>query len=104
MSLEDTLFEQRLDRARQIQALGYRPYGQRFEFTHTVAAILAAHGAALAEELDRDKPRVSIAGRIQTMRRMGKAGFLHLMQSGERLQVYVRKDAVPERDYALYEI
>ena len=28
---------------------------------------------------------------------------MHLMQSGERLQVYVRKDAVPEADYALYE-
>ena len=57
-----------------------------------------------AEELERDKPRVFIAGRIQTMRRMGKAGFLHLMQSGERLQVYVRKDAVSERDYSLYEM
>src|SRR5689334_1170992 len=34
---------------------------------------------------------------------MGKAGFMHLMQSGERLQVYVRKDAIPEADYALYE-
>jgi lysyl-tRNA synthetase, class II len=50
-----------------------------------------------------NKPRVRIAGRIQTIRRMGKAGFLHLMQSGERLQVYVRKDAVPEADYALFE-
>jgi lysyl-tRNA synthetase class 2 len=33
---------------------------------------------------------------------MGKAGFAHLMQDGERLQIYVRKDAVPERDYELY--
>src|SRR6202034_1623813 len=104
MSLEDTLFEQRLRRVQQIQALGFRPYGQRFEFTHTVAEILAAHGASSQEDLDRDKPREAIAGRIQTMRRMGKAGFLHLMQSGERLQVYVRKDAVSERDYALYEM
>src|SRR5579862_5354591 len=100
MSLEDNLFEQRLNRVREIQALGFRPYGQRFEFTHTIPEVLAAHGAALAEELERDKPRVSIAGRIQTMRRMGKAGFLHLMQSGERLQAYVRKDAVSERDYS----
>src|ERR1041385_2823440 len=28
---------------------------------------------------------------------------MHLMQSAERLQVYVRKDAVSEADYALYE-
>ena len=104
MSLEDTLFEQRISRARQIEALGFRPYGQRFEFTHTIPEIVAAHGSISQEELDRDKPRVAIAGRIQTMRRMGKAGFLHLMQSGERLQAYVRKDAVSERDYSLYEM
>jgi lysyl-tRNA synthetase, class II len=47
---------------------------------------------------------VRIAGRIQTMRRMGKAGFLHLMQAGEKLQVYIRKDAVSETEYKLYEI
>src|SRR5690242_10618522 len=35
---------------------------------------------------------------------MGKAGFMHLMQNGERLQVYVKKDAVPEKDYALYQL
>ena len=38
------------------------------------------------------------------MRRMGKAGFFHLMQRGERLQVYVRSDAVNEREYALYQL
>ena len=36
------------------------------------------------------------------MRRMGKAGFAHLMQSGEKLQVYVKKDAVPDTDYQLW--
>ena len=41
---------------------------------------------------------------MQTIRRMGKAGFVHLMQNGERLQIYVRKDAVSERDYALYQM
>jgi lysyl-tRNA synthetase class 2 len=104
MSLEDNLFEQRLNRVREIQELGFRPYGQRFEFTHTIPEIVAAHGSTSQEELDRDKPRVAIAGRIQTMRRMGKAGFLHLMQSGERLQAYIRKDAVSDRDYSLYEM
>ena len=101
MSLEDNLFEQRLARAAQIAALGYRPYGQRFDFTHTVPQILQAYGSAEAADLERDKPRVLVAGRIQTMRRMGKAGFMHLAQTGEKLQVYVRKDAVPEKDYAL---
>jgi lysyl-tRNA synthetase class 2 len=102
LSLEDDLFAQRLRRTAEIEALGFRAYGQRFDASHTIPQILADYSAKTAEEL-ADKPRVQIAGRIQTVRRMGKAGFMHLMQSGERLQVYVRKDAVPEADYSLYE-
>jgi lysyl-tRNA synthetase, class II len=104
MSLEDNLFEQRRARIAQIEALGFRSYGQRFEFTHTIPAILARYGTVEAASLDQDKPRVSIAGRIQTLRRMGKAGFLHLSQLADRLQIYVRKDAVSEKDYSLYEL
>jgi len=104
LSLEDDLFEQRRARIREIEALGFRAYGQRFDFTHTIPWIWENFGAHKAEDLEREQPRVRIAGRIQTIRRMGKAGFLHLLETGERLQVYVRKDAVPERDYRLYEI
>ena len=106
MSLEDDLFAQRLRRTAEIEALGFRAYGQRFDASHTIPQILAAYSAKTAEELAEPsgaKTQVRIAGRIQTVRRMGKAGFMHLMQSGERLQVYVRKDAVAEPDYALYE-
>jgi lysyl-tRNA synthetase, class II len=103
MSLEDDLFEQRLKRAAEIEGLGFRAYGQRFDFTHTIPSILREYSEKTAEDL-AGKPQVKIAGRIQTMRRMGKAGFLHLMQAGERLQVYIRKDAVSETEYKLYEM
>jgi lysyl-tRNA synthetase class 2 len=103
LSLEDDLFEQRLHRTAEIEKLGFSPYGQRFDFTHTVPQVLSSYGDKTAEEL-AGKPQVRIAGRVQTIRRMGKAGFMHLMQSGERLQVYVRKDAVCEQDYSLYEL
>ena len=39
-----------------------------------------------------------------TLRHMGKAAFAHLQQNGERLQIYVKKDAVGERDYALFKL
>ena len=39
-----------------------------------------------------------------TLRHMGKAGFAHLQQNGERLQIYVKKDAVGERDYQLFKL
>jgi lysyl-tRNA synthetase class 2 len=39
-----------------------------------------------------------------TIRPHGKAGFAHLAGGGERLQIYVRSDAVGERDFELYKL
>jgi lysyl-tRNA synthetase class 2 len=103
LSLEDDLLKQRLSRIREIEALGYRPYGSRYEFTHTVPQILADYGSKPAEELIPEV-RVRIAGRLMTLRHMGKAGFAHLQQNGERLQFYVKKDAVGERDFQLFKM
>jgi len=102
LSLEDGLFEQRAARVRDIEALGYLPFGKRFDFTCTIPDILAEYSDRPAEEIIPDQTRMRIAGRIQTVRRMGKAGFMHIAQNGARLQLYVKKDAVPERDYALF--
>ena len=103
MSLEDELLRQRHERLAQIRELGFEPYGHAFEYTHTIPAILAEYASKTAEDL-ATAVHVRIAGRIQTVRRMGKAGFLHLLQNGERLQVYIKKDAVSDRAYKLYEI
>jgi lysyl-tRNA synthetase class 2 len=103
LSLEDDLLRQRLERVRELETLGFRPYGRRFEFTHGIPEILAQFGAKTAEELSPGV-KVRIAGRVHTMRRMGKAGFAHLLQDGERLQVYFKKDALSERDFHLYQL
>ncbi len=103
MSLEDDLLKQRLERIHEIEALGYRAYGRRYDYSHTIPAILAEYGVKTAEELTPEM-RVRIAGRLMTIRHMGKAGFAHLQQNGERLQIYVKKDAVGERDFALFKM
>lgn len=104
MSLEQELFEQRFARIREIEALGWRPYGQRFEFSHTVPQIRAAWDGASGGQLEASRVQVRAAGRVMTVRRMGKAGFFHMQQLGERLQVYVRKDAVSENEFRLYQL
>src|SRR5947208_2989048 len=101
LSLEDGMFEQRAARVREIEALGFSPFGKRFDFTHAVPEILREYEDKTADQLVPEI-RVRIAGRIQTIRRMGKAGFLHIQQNGARLQLYIRKDAVSERDYELF--
>jgi lysyl-tRNA synthetase class II len=98
-----TCTSQRIQRIAEIEALGFQPYGHRFDFTHTIPQILAEYGEKTAEQLE-PRVQVRVAGRIMTVRRMGKAGFAHLMQNGEQLQIYVRKDAVSEKEFALYQL
>ena len=104
MSLEDDLLAQRLGRIREIEALGFRPYGRRFDCTHQVPAILDQYAATTGDELEAARVPVRIAGRVMTVRRMGKAGFAHLQQEGRQLQIYVKKDAVSEREFQLYQL
>jgi lysyl-tRNA synthetase class 2 len=103
LSLEDDLLKQRAARTREIEALGYRPYGKRFDATHGIPDILREYGPRTADELAA-RVEVRIAGRMMTIRHMGKAGFAHLQQNGERLQIYVRKDAVADRDFRLFKM
>lgn len=104
MSLEQELLAQRLERVREIEKLGFAPYGHRFDFTHTIPQIMAREGELDGAYLEANPIPVKICGRIQTIRRMGKAGFMHLEQGGAKLQIYCKKDALPENDYALYQI
>ena len=50
------------------------------------------------EELENTD--VTIAGRMMTRRIMGKASFMDIRDSSDRMQVYVRKDDVGEDTYA----
>ena len=104
MSLEDGLFKQRHDRIAQIEQLGFQAYGHRFDTTHTIPEILAAYAEKTVEQLEDPRVNVRVAGRIQTVRRMGKAGFAHLSQNGGKLQIYIRKDSVSGTDYELYQL
>lgn len=104
MSLEQELLGQRLRKIDEIAALGFRPYGHRFEFTHRVEDVLAQFDGKTGEELEANRIDLRMAGRIMTVRRMGKASFLHLQQDGKRLQVYLRKNDLSEADYSLFEL
>jgi len=103
LALEHELLGQRQERAGQIRQLGYQPYGHAFAYTHTIPEILTAYGSKTSEEL-AGRIQVRVAGHIQTIRRMGKAGFLNLVQGGEKLQIYIKKDALSESNYQLYEL
>jgi lysyl-tRNA synthetase class 2 len=102
LSLEQELIAGRTQRIQEIEALGHKAYGHRFDFSATIPAVLREHGDKSGDQLEANRITVRVCGRIHTVRRMGKAGFAHLLQEGERLQIYVRKDAVSDQDWQLW--
>jgi lysyl-tRNA synthetase class 2 len=97
-------FEQRKKKLEQIQALGYEPFPREFRWTDTPAALVDKYGEKLAADLEADKHEIRVAGRLVSLRLMGKAGFAHMQGSGKRIQIYVKKDVVGERGFALFQL
>jgi lysyl-tRNA synthetase, class II len=101
---ERSLFDLRKSKLEEIVKLGQEAYPNQFPFSHTIPAVRAKWGESQAEELEANRTTVAIAGRIMAIRAQGKAGFATLQQGGERLQIYVRKDAVGDDGFALYKL
>ena len=104
MALDDNIYEIRREKVKKIEALGHPAYPRKYNFSHVVPQILSEYGGQTAEELESPRVTVRVAGRIMAIRLMGKAGFAHLQQDGQRLQIYVKKDAVGDAGFELWKL
>jgi len=78
------------------------PYPNDFRRTDWAADLLARYGEEDAEALEKNAIRVAVAGRMMTRRIMGKASFAHVQDGSGRIQLYVRRDDLPEGMYATF--
>jgi lysyl-tRNA synthetase, class II len=101
---ERGLFELRRSKLQEIEKLGQAAYPNQFPASHTITDVRDKWDEATGEELETHRTTVAVAGRIMAIRAQGKAGFATLQQGGERLQIYVRLDAVGEQGFALYKL
>ena len=106
---EQSLFKLRQEKLQEIVKLGQAAYPNRFPASQdaeavAIPAVRAEWGEATAEALESPRVTVAVAGRIMAIRAQGKAGFATLQQGGQRLQIYVRLDAVGEQGFALYKL
>ena len=99
---ESELVRVRREKLARIVALGYDAFPTTADVDTTVADVVARFGTKSHDELEAEKPRVKIAGRILTIREFGKTSFLVLSEKTARIQAYCRKDALSEREWELY--
>jgi lysyl-tRNA synthetase class 2 len=98
------LIAQRRQKLAAIRELGYDPYPLKFAYTHTISSLVATFSARTAEELEKNRASVAACGRMILQRLHGKAGFAHISDGNERIQIYVRQDSVGEKGYQLFKL
>ena len=100
MNAEEQLIQQRIEKLNQIKKMGTNPYPYTFNKKNHASEILEKYKKLKDHEITKDN--VSIAGRIMTLRLMGKASFLHLQDETGKIQVYLRQDDIGEKNYELF--
>jgi len=90
---ENEYREQRLRNLEALAAAGYAPYGAAFARTGRLTQLHAdfAEGSV-----------VRAAGRLTTIRDMGKSIFADLHDGSDRFQIYVQKKALSEEAFAAF--
>ncbi|RJQ17002.1 lysine--tRNA ligase [Candidatus Woesearchaeota archaeon] len=84
------LMQDRIKKLEELKAQGIDPYPYRFE-KNSDSKQLQEKFSHLEKE-EKTTHHVKIAGRIMTMRRMGKVTFMHIQDGYGKIQLYLQED------------
>ncbi len=90
---------QRRAKLAALRELG-NPYPNDFRRSAWAAELHERFSERDAESLEAEGIRVAVVGRMMSRRIMGKASFAHIQDGSGRLQLYVRRDDLPEGAYS----
>ena len=82
----------RKDKLNKLKAIGNDAYPQEYNPTHLSAEIISNY------KTHKNKD-VSVAGRIMSIRKMGKASFFHIQDSKGKIQIFIKQDEIGDEFY-----
>lgn len=91
----DELQQNRHQKAQRLRELGINPYPLRARRTHTTTEAIANFEHLKDEE-------ITLAGRLMSVRDMGKSTFAHVSDQSGRIQLYFKLGVLGDEDYALF--
>lgn len=87
--------DQRLANMEKLKGAGYKPFGHAFKRSGNLAAIRKDF---------KDELKVSAAGRLTTIRSMGKSIFADIKDGTGKFQVYAQKNALGEQAFEAFKL
>ncbi|MBI4540596.1 MAG: lysine--tRNA ligase [Gemmatimonadetes bacterium] len=103
----DPVLRARRAKLAALQEKGILPYAYRFERTHPAQDAGTLFRRAEAEgtlNVERQGPRIAVAGRLVSQRSHGKSAFADLVDFSGRIQLYLRLNVLGEEAFANLEL
>src|SRR4029078_1691469 len=100
---ENKLVEERREKLKALRAKG-NAYPNDFRRRDFSGALHSRWGEKSKEELEKQKPRAGVAGRMMLKRVMGKASFATLQDGSGRIQAYVTQDVPGYEDFKHWDL
>jgi len=95
MPTEKELIDERIKKMQEFQKLGINPYPYKYSPTHTARQILEMYKEI---PIEQSKDKVCVAGRIASIRRMGKITFCHIRDHTDKIQLFLKEETLG-KDY-----
>ncbi|MDY6973243.1 MAG: lysine--tRNA ligase [Thermodesulfobacteriota bacterium] len=98
------IIEERINKARKLKNTGVNLYPAGYHTDITIHEAIKRFGHLDKDTLEAEGGSYSLAGRIMSFRDFGKAAFIHIKDGTGRLQAYVRRDKVNEKEFAVFKL
>tara|TARA_B100001123_G_scaffold446138_1_gene599640 strand:+ start:11242 stop:12753 length:1512 start_codon:yes stop_codon:yes gene_type:complete len=95
---------QRRENLEKLGELGIDLYPHKFDFTDTVSVLIDRFEGFDTAALEERQAQTKVAGRVLGIRSFGKANFLVISDGRNRIQIYVRKDALSEQEFKVFKL
>ena len=83
---------------------GIDPFGSKYDRDSWSEDLKNQYTGLTHEELEEKDVQVKVAGRIMTLRDMGKVAFMHIQDKKGKIQIYLRKDVLGEETWDLFKL
>ncbi|MEK6862862.1 MAG: amino acid--tRNA ligase-related protein, partial [Nanoarchaeota archaeon] len=102
MQPEEQLIKQRIEKLKKIEKLGINPYPYKFEVKNFSDELLKKYAKLKKEGKTNDK--VASAGRIMTLRPMGKIAFGHIQDYKGKIQFFINEKEISKKEFKLFNL
>ena len=95
--MPDDLVSERIKKLEALKEAGIDPWGNRCEVTGPNDEVIELFR-------DDDEVRVRVAGRLSSVRRMGKSIFADIVDFSGKIQVYLKKNVLGDNAFSQFEL